>query len=96
MYQPGKLANLIQEMENINLDILGLAETRWTDSGKIIKDNHTMIYSGGEEHKMGVGIIMKNSIASIIISMVGYWAILGRILISHISDRKCGTIYHQN
>ena len=30
--QPGKLDSLIQEMENINLDILGLAETRWIDS----------------------------------------------------------------
>ena len=43
LYQPGKLDNPIQEMESINLDILGLAEIRWTDSGKIIKDSHTMI-----------------------------------------------------
>ena len=81
LYQPGKLANLIQEMENINL---GIAETRWTDSGIIVKDNHTMIYSGGEEHKKGVGIIMKNSIAR---SMMGYWAISERVIMMKLQSK---------
>ena len=84
LYQPGKLDNLIREMENIDLDILCLAEIRWTDSGKIIKDNHTMIYSGGEEHKKGVGIIMKNTIAR---SMVGYWAISERVIMMKLQSK---------
>ena len=63
LYQPCKFENLIQEMQNVNLDILGIAETHWTEEGKIIKENHTMIYSGGEKHKNGVGIVMKNSVA---------------------------------
>ena len=39
--------------KNVNLDILGIAETHWTQEGKIIQENHTMIYSGGEKHRNG-------------------------------------------
>ena len=88
LYRPGKLDNLIQEMENINLDILDIAETRWTDSGKIIKDNHTMIYSGGKEHKKGVGIIKRNSIAK---SMEGYWAISERVIMMKLQSKPFDT-----
>ena len=59
LYQSGKLDNLIQELNHMKIDIMGIAETRWTDTGKIIKDDYTKIYSGGEDHKNGVGIILK-------------------------------------
>ena len=39
LYQPGKFENLIQEMQNMNLDILGITETHWTEEGKIIQDS---------------------------------------------------------
>ena len=71
VYQPGKFENLIQEMQNINLDILRISETHWTEEGKIIPENHTMTYSCGENHRDGVGIVMKNSVAQ---SMMGFWA----------------------
>ena len=61
----------------MNLDILGIAETHWTEEGKIIQENHTMIYSGGENHTNGVGIVMKNSVAK---SMKGLWAISDRVI----------------
>jgi len=77
LFQPGKLDNSIQEMKKMNLDIMGMAETRWTEEGKITKENHTMIYSGGSEHRNGVGILMKNNIAK---SMVGFWAISERVI----------------
>ena len=70
--------NLIQEMNNMNLDILGIAETRWKDSGKITKDKYTLIYSGGEDHSNGVGVMVKNTIAK---SIIGYWAISDRVLL---------------
>ena len=41
-------------MQNVNLDILGIAETQWTEEGKIIQENHTMIYSGGKKPRNGV------------------------------------------
>ena len=77
LYQPGKFENLIQEMQNMNMDILGVAEIHWTEEGKIIQDNRTMIYSGGENHRNGVGIVMKNSVAK---SMMGFWAISDRVI----------------
>ena len=77
LYQPGKFEKLIQEMQNVNLDILGIAETHWTEEGKIIQEKHTMIYSGGEKHRNGVGIVMKNSVAK---SMTGFWAISDRVI----------------
>ena len=78
LYQAGKLDNLIQEMENMRLDILGISETHWVEEGKIINENHTLIYSGGKEHRKGVGILMKNYIAR---SMLGFWAISERVIL---------------
>ena len=61
----------------MKLDILGIAETHWTEEGKIIQGNHTMIYSGGENHRNGVGIVMKNSVAK---SMMGFWTISDSVI----------------
>ena len=36
-----------------------------------------MIYSGGEEHRKGVGILMKNSIGR---SMLGFWSMSERVV----------------
>ena len=77
LYQPGKLDNLMQELNHMKLDIMGIAETRWTDTGRIVKDDYTMIYSGGEDHKNGVGIILRNEEAK---SMIGYWPISDRVV----------------
>ena len=41
------------------------------------KDDYTMIYSGGEDHKNGVGIILRNEVAK---SMIGYWPISDRVV----------------
>ena len=70
LYQAGKLDNAIQEMKKMKNDILGIAETRWTESDKIRKDSHTILYSGGQEHRNGVGILMKNNVTRLI---MGYW-----------------------
>ena len=48
------------------------------------KDGQTMIYSGGEEHKKGVGIIIRNSIAKLI---VGYWAISERVIVMKLQSK---------
>ena len=77
LYQAGKLDNAIQEMKKMKIDILGIAETRWTESGKIGKDSHTILYSGGQEHRNGVGILMKNNITR---SIMGYWPMSNRVI----------------
>ena len=49
-FQAGKLDNVIHEMINMNVDIMGLGETRWTCNGKIIHEDHVLLLlcSGGE------------------------------------------------
>ena len=85
LYQPGKFKNLIQEMQNVNLDIMGIAETHGTEEGKIIQEKHTMIYSGGEKHRNEVGIVMKNSVTK---SMMGFWAILDRVIMMKLETKQ--------
>ena len=53
MHQAGKLQNVKEEAIRLNLDILGLAEVRWLGSGKLVSEDHTLIYSG---HKKGTSM----------------------------------------
>ena len=48
LFKSGKYDNLKHEMKEMNLDILGVAETRWTNDGRIIDDAYDCIYSGGK------------------------------------------------
>ena len=66
----GKLDNAIQEMYSMNLDIMGISETRWTESAKFVTGNHTMIYFGGIKHKNGVGFILNKKVAN---AVMGYF-----------------------
>ena len=85
LYQPGKFEKLIQKMQNVNLDILAIAETHWTEEGKIIQENHTMIYSGGQKHRNGVGIVMKNSVAK---SMMGFSPISDGVIMMKLETKS--------
>ena len=63
----GQLENLKQEMETLDIDILGVCETRWTGNRRFNSDNVVMLYSGGETHTNGVGVIMKKDTAKSIV-----------------------------
>ena len=52
MFKAGKLDNIMNEMKNMYLDVLGISETRWTESGKIKEEDFTIVYSGGENINM--------------------------------------------
>lgn len=75
LFVQGKLDNLMKESKEMNLDILGVSEHRWTGEGTVIRDTHTFIYSGGTEHKHGVGILCKSNIAQYI---MGVWPVSPR------------------
>ena len=77
LHQAGKLNNAIKEMDNMKLDLLAISECKWTDNWTIVKDDHIVTYSGGKEHKNGVGIIMRKEIAR---SLIGNWAICERVV----------------
>ena len=76
--QPGKLENVMREMDKMKLDALGLCEVRWIGVGRIKEGDKEIIYSGGDTHERGVGVLLKKNIAK---SVLGYWAISDRVLI---------------
>ena len=76
-------------MKKMKIDILGITETRWTESGKIRKDSHTILYSSGQEHRIGVGIQMKNITRSI----MGYLPISNRVIINCKENHSTSTYY---
>lgn len=63
MFEPGKLHNINQEIQRLNVDILGISETRWTDSGSFPTNNGMIYYSGNNDinhrnHRNGVAVIV--------------------------------------
>ena len=70
LFLTGQLENLKREMQTLDIDILGVCETRWTGNERFNSDDIVMLYSGGETHSNGVGIIMKKEFAK---SIIGCW-----------------------
>ena len=79
MYQDGKLENITQDATRLKVDILGLAEVRWFESGNLQCDPHTLIYSGHKKkHKHGVGLLHSKAVSQ---SVMGYHAMSDIILL---------------
>ena len=72
----------------MKIDILGIAETRWTESCKIRKDSHTILCLSGQEYRNGVGILVKNNTA---ISIMGYWPIPDRVIMVKFQGKPFAT-----
>ena len=58
----GKLDVVKQEMEIVNINIIGISELKWTGMGKFNSDDH-FIYSCGQEslRRNGVALIVNKS-----------------------------------
>ena len=65
MYQTGKTAQITREMQRNNLDILGISETHWNQSGQQrLNSGELFIFSGYEEdgpHREGVGLFLSKT-----------------------------------
>ena len=87
----GKLANVIQEMNRLKADILGISETFWKDTGEFLysipteKENYKIIFSGGTQSRKGVAIIMNEKIAK---AMIYYIPVSERIMAMKLKDKK--------
>jgi len=57
---------------------------RWTNSDKFRKEGTTMVYSGGQEHRNGVGIIMNNNTSK---ALMRYWPISDRIVMIKVQGK---------
>ena len=66
--QPGKLENVLSEMNRLYIDILGVSETFWDGEGEFETELPTsaekfrVIYSGGNKKRKGVAFILRSNI----------------------------------
>ncbi|XP_057667206.1 craniofacial development protein 2-like [Diorhabda carinulata] len=74
LFEAGKLANLVQEMSRLRIDILGVAETWWPDSGICPVENGVFYYSRNQDrnHRKGVGIIISKNLIKYVVDFVPY------------------------
>ncbi|XP_060520784.1 craniofacial development protein 2-like [Cylas formicarius] len=60
----GRLDNLIQEMDRMKIEILGVCEVRWPGSGMVKSGGKVFYYSGdnANRNQHGVGILMNENL----------------------------------
>ena len=58
-----KLEVVKQEMNRVNIDILGISELKWTGMGEFNSDDHYIYYRGQEPvRKNGVALIVNKRV----------------------------------
>jgi len=72
MLKSGKLANVIKEMRQAKLDVLGLTEVRWKDGGDFVSDGVRVINASGDESQRGVAVLLDGTEAKCITSVQRY------------------------
>ena len=78
LYQAGKLDNLVKEMERLKVNVFGISETRWTDTGVFTSGDCTMISSGSTTHERGVAVLLDKATSR---SLIGYWCVSDRVML---------------
>ena len=71
-------------MKRLNVNILGLEETRWKSVGISASDNCKFIHSGGQKHEKGVGMLLDEDVSK---CLLGYWTISDRVMLVKIKGR---------
>ncbi|XP_059048932.1 craniofacial development protein 2-like [Achroia grisella] len=73
LLSPGKLEEVIEEMNRIEIDILGLCEVRWEGSGYYWKENNRIIYTGREKQGTnGTAIILNKKWGKLVENTIHY------------------------
>ena len=89
LYQAEKLANVAKEMIRMNIDVLGVSETFWKETGDFryhITNNEDfrVIFAGGNEHRKGVAFVMRGVAKD---SIINYSLKSERIIIVRLSSK---------
>ena len=77
-------------MASLELDVMGVAETFWKDSGEFTttlpnsKDRFKVIFSGGEQSRRGTAMIIRNKAIE---SLMYYQTIYDRIILAKYKGR---------
>ena len=69
MKQPGKLGTVCRELDRNTIQILGISETNWNESGSFTTiDSNLVIYSGKSSgYSQGVAVILAKEIKDALI-----------------------------
>ena len=64
MYESGKVHNIIKEMKRLDIQIMGIGETWWPNTGQCNIQDHEVYHSGNTDsrHKNGVGVIVTGKV----------------------------------
>ena len=87
MYEVGKQEQIRNEMQRYNLDILGISETHWSQSGqRKLKTGELILYSGEEElHRRGVAMFLSKKVSK---TLRGWEAHGPRIILASFTTKK--------
>ena len=85
MDRPGKVENIVSEAAGMQLDVCGLSETHWTQSGEMTIGEHMVITSSDRNRNyQGVGLIINKNLRK---SVMSYNAVSSRIITIRIKAR---------
>ena len=89
LYQVGKLPNIAKEMTRMSIDVLGISETFWIDTGDFRyhlpnSKDFRVIFPGENEHKKAVAFVMRGISMS---SIINYICKSQRIIIFRLSSK---------
>lgn len=64
LYDTGRLKNLLLEMQRLDIQMMGVCETRWPDSTNFNSDDYAIYTSGTHDgsHRNGVAVILNKSL----------------------------------
>lgn len=68
LYEGGKIHNVLQEMQRLEVNIMGMSETRWPDQGEMLFEQSKIYYSGNNEqqHRNGVAIVVHRNLKHLV------------------------------
>ena len=90
MFETGKTAQVAAEMRNYNISILGISESRWTDSGqKRLATGEMLLFSGHEQenapHTQGVAFMLSKAAQK---ALIGWEAHGPRLITASFKTKK--------
>ena len=64
----GKLEVVKQEMERVNIDVVGISELRWTGMGEFNSDDHYIYYCGQESlRRNGIALLVNKRVQNAVL-----------------------------
>ena len=85
LLETSKLTQALNEMENYNLDILSISESRWTGAGKLTSRGHLILHSGHEnQHYGGVAVILNKRIKN---ALIEWYPVNERIIVVRLNSK---------